>query len=409
MFIELQIQAEGRDVKLVRRAAEGVLIGRSADCDVEIADAAAAPQQARLVWTSGNDLMLEPLGPLEPLEAIGGLRVDGHAVSGPVAVREGQKIIVGLVALVWRWLPRDDWPTASADEPGPGGAQGVAATRAEAVKEGRYKVGAQVGRGGMGKVLAVEDTPLRRSVAMKVLLAFHKSDARERFIREARITGKLEHPSIVPVHELNVDEHGGMFYTMKLVKGATLTAILKRLAAGEPEALQRFGLPALLTIFQKVCDAMAFAHGQTRPIIHRDLKPDNIMVGDYGEVLVMDWGLAKEVRSEDETEGREALTGSEETTETRDGFVTQHGQVMGTPGYMAPEQARGEVASLDVHGHLCPRGHPPCAPHAAPTAQTDYSRSARPRIPAAGRRRTHGGLSAESGAALERSFAEAKV
>src|SRR5207237_1179327 len=123
-------------------------------------------------------------------------------------------------------------------------------------------------------------------------------ESQVRFIGEARITGALEHPSIIPIHELNVDEKGELFYTMKLVRGITLLEILQSLAMRDPEMLRRYPLPALLTIFQKVWAAIAFAHSQPEPVIHRDLRPENIMVGDYGEVLVMDWGAAKVLHSQ---------------------------------------------------------------------------------------------------------------
>ena len=138
---------------------------------------------------------------------------------------------------------------------------------------------------------------------------------------------------------------------MKLVRGVTLLQILQDLAAEKPEAFQRYPLPALLTIFQKVCDAVAFAHAQAERIIHRDLKPDNIMVGDYGEVLVMDWGSAKVLNANESTDGLDSAgadqisqPGAEETEAL---FVTQPGSMMGTPGYMAPEQARGQAVAAD--------------------------------------------------------------
>ena len=113
-------------------------------------------------------------------------------------------------------------------------------------------------------------------------------DLCQRFTQEAKVTGQLEHPNIVPIHELGVDDQGCPYYTMKLVHGVTLKDVLDRLARREPAALAAYPLTTLLTIFQKVCDAVAFAH--SRGIIHRDLKPENIMLGDYGEVLVLDWG-----------------------------------------------------------------------------------------------------------------------
>ena len=110
-------------------------------------------------------------------------------------------------------------------------------------------------------------------------------------MQEARVLGQLAHPNIVPVHDLGKEEQGRMFYTMKLVQGVTLHDVLGKLKAGDKETLAKYPLTALLTIFQKVCDAVDFAH--SRGVIHRDLKPQNIMVVEFGEVLVMDWGLAK--------------------------------------------------------------------------------------------------------------------
>ena len=220
------------------------------------------------------------------------------------------------------------------------------------ITERRYECHREIGRGGMGKIFEAVDKPLRRSVALKVLVRPGEEESQKRFIREARITGELQHPSIVPVHELNIDEKGELFYAMKLVRGLTLLDIVQALARRDPDMLRRYPLSALLTIFQKVCDAIAFAHSQPEPVIHRDLKPENIMVGDYGEVLVMDWGAAKVLRSENpgdrDDEGfaqsTEHFSDSESPAEI---FVTQAGSVMGTPGYMAPEQARGDATSTD--------------------------------------------------------------
>lgn len=150
----------------------------------------------------------------------------------------------------------------------------------------------------MGAVLTAEDLRLGRTVAMKVMLTQQADPSeQERFHQEARVLGRLAHPNIVPIHDVGMDAGGRHFYTMKLVEGTTLHDILHRVAKEDPEALEKYSLNNLLTIFQKVCDAIGFAH--SRGIIHRDLKPQNIMVGAFGEVLVMDWGLAKIVSHED--------------------------------------------------------------------------------------------------------------
>ena len=155
-----------------------------------------------------------------------------------------------------------------------------------------YRPGREIARGGMGVVLDARDQKLGRSVAMKVMLHRQASEEeKQRFLQEARVLGQLAHPNIVPIHDVGTDEQGRLFYTMKLVQGVTLHDVVSRLKAADPATLAKYPLNTLLTIFQKVGDAVAFAH--SRGIIHRDLKPQNIMVGEFGEVLVMDWGLAK--------------------------------------------------------------------------------------------------------------------
>ncbi|MHC4841785.1 MAG: serine/threonine-protein kinase, partial [Planctomycetota bacterium] len=160
----------------------------------------------------------------------------------------------------------------------------------------RYNVQSEIARGGMGAVLEVHDNDLDRRVAMKVLLRdTRKSETDsgssldtgpvDRFIAEAQLTGWLEHPNIVPVHELGLDSEGRVYFTMKRVKGRSLRQVMDKLRQGHAATLAEFPLTKLLTIILKVCDALEFAHN--RHIVHRDLKPENIMVGQFGEVLVM--------------------------------------------------------------------------------------------------------------------------
>ena len=210
----------------------------------------------------------------------------------------------------------------------------------------RYRVGEEIGKGGHGRVTVAFDTYLGRRVALKRLRKGLNASTREvaRFLEEVQITGQLEHPNIVPVHELGVEEEGEVYFTMKLVEGRTLEQVLRSLKRGDPEDRREYTLFRLLRILQDGCQAVAFAH--SRGVIHRDLKPSNIMLGDFGEVQVMDWGLAKVVG-----ESRPALD-TDEVPETRtvrtitgneDEAVTQVGTVKGTPAYMSPEQARGLV------------------------------------------------------------------
>jgi tetratricopeptide (TPR) repeat protein len=200
-----------------------------------------------------------------------------------------------------------------------------------------YFVEDELGRGGMGAVLRVEDKSLKRNVALKTIIGSASDHAIKRFIREAEITGKLEHPNIIPIHDHGKNSNGVYYFTMKQVKGQDLAEIIDGLSDGRPEYNNEFPLNRLLQIYTKILDAMNFAHSKN--IIHRDLKPSNIMVGEFGEVLVMDWGLAKEKSEEDFI--------SDDKIEKTDQGLTLDGQIMGSPGYMPPEQAGGSMMDVD--------------------------------------------------------------
>ncbi len=186
----------------------------------------------------------------------------------------------------------------------------------------RYTVIEKLGQGGMGEVLEVVDTYMQRPVALKRMIGDRGLE--HQFLREARTTGRLDHPNIVPVHDLGVDGEGRAFYTMKRIQGQSL----KHLQGAETA----WSLDDRLQVFMKVCDAMSFAHAQG--VVHRDLKPSNIMVGAHGEVLVVDWGLARLI-------GEPGSRGAEHGAE--DSYTS----VCGTPGYMSPEQAHGDAVQLD--------------------------------------------------------------
>jgi eukaryotic-like serine/threonine-protein kinase len=204
----------------------------------------------------------------------------------------------------------------------------------------RYKVANEIARGGMGSILKTEDRDLRRYVAMKVLLDPGETNAKmyERFVKEAQVTGFLEHPNIVPVHELGIDRNARPFFTMKLIGGESLGSVLKKLRNNDTECREIFPTRRLLGTFVQVCNAVSFAH--SCGVIHRDLKPENIMLGEYGEVLVMDWGLAK-IRDFEE------ILAPHNVADPDDYMQTQEGVVLGTPPYMPPEQATGDISSTD--------------------------------------------------------------
>ncbi len=208
--------------------------------------------------------------------------------------------------------------------PGTEPSSGVESTPLELPSIPGYEIAGELARGGMGRVLSGRELVLDREVAIKVLLPGANAG---RFLTESKITAKLPHPSIPPVYALGQLADGSPYLAMKLVRGRTLAEELK----ARPHILHE--LPRFVQIYEQICQAVGFAHAQG--IIHRDLKPANVMVGAFGEVQVMDWGLAREVRNaEFGVWNGEVVPVSPE--------LTQAGAVMGTPAYMAPEQARGE-------------------------------------------------------------------
>jgi serine/threonine protein kinase/formylglycine-generating enzyme required for sulfatase activity len=242
----------------------------------------------------------------------------------------------------------------------------LAELRSQPGFEHRYSIEGELGKGGMGVVYRVVDRKLERPLAMKLILGqANSSDGStsslaprhlQRFLNEAKITGQLDHPGIVPVHEVGVDAQGRAFFTMKLVQGRTLGEVFRRQEEGDPEWTKQ----RILALLQRACQALAYAH--ERGVIHRDLKPANVMVGDFGEVYVMDWGLARRLVPEDSRGGGKdsRITGSSEDASTSSDpdpleaelTLTRQGAVLGTPAYMPPEQAAGMIDAVGPHSDV---------------------------------------------------------
>ncbi|MFT4540896.1 MAG: formylglycine-generating enzyme required for sulfatase activity/serine/threonine protein kinase [Planctomycetota bacterium] len=255
----------------------------------------------------------------------------------------------------------------------------------------RYAVEKEIGRGGGGTIVRVRDLDLRRSLAMKVVGGrslrpgsnMPSNAVLSRFLEEAQVTGQLDHPGVVPLHELGLDARGRAYFTMRLVRGRDLQKTL----ALVPEGKEGWSRERVLGVLLKVCETMAFAH--TKGVLHRDLKPSNVMVGRFGEVYVMDWGLAK---AAGQREGRDLRVRETDSsmlssirTDRRDeseagpesSLVTMDGTVLGTPAYMPPEQAQGRIEELgpqsDVYsvGAMLYHTLTGQAPYAQPNARLD--------------------------------------
>jgi tRNA A-37 threonylcarbamoyl transferase component Bud32 len=209
----------------------------------------------------------------------------------------------------------------------------------------RYERTCLLAEGGLGRLYVARDTVLNRCVALKEIKPAYLDDpeARRRFLLEAQVTGQLEHPNIVPIHELAIrPEDGSPYYTMRLVAGRTFrVAITDYHRRRKPGSIDRLEQTRLLTAFIEVCQAIAYAH--SRGVVHRDLKPENILLGNFGEVVVLDWGLAKVVRMAPDS-GMSPVSPTSDVNAEK----TLAGEVLGTPAYMAPEQASGQVDLIDA-------------------------------------------------------------
>jgi serine/threonine protein kinase/WD40 repeat protein len=333
--------------------AQFVLGTQEASDVLRVSGEGVAPRHAWL-WITEGRMHVEDIA--------GGTLVNGHPITGRVEAEYPASVQVGELTLVVEQKSENPSQAATiVQSPRQGGAPlddlevTVVTPRAVqqpvsvsgqlvAAHQGEYTLVKEIARGGMGQIYFGEDPQLERQVAVKVS-SISEGGEDPRFTKEAKVLALLAHPNIVPIYNIGVDAQRRPFYSMKLVKGRTLQAVLNALKDGDAASSKEYTQAALLTIFRKVCDAMAFAHA--KEILHRDLKPENIMVGEYGEVLVMDWGLAK-ILGERDAEGAVKAA----ATDTGDYGMTLEGEVMGTPQYMSPEQAQGMVAELDARSDI---------------------------------------------------------
>ena len=310
-------------------------IGRDATCEIRVDWEDVSRVHARLKFTPEH-LEIEDLG------SSSGTTIDGHWLKTPTKFQLPQQVVVGSAILQFKAVSDEIIVPVS-----PAAVDAITSAK-EALRGRKYDVSYMVNSGAMGAIHSAVDLNIGRTVALKSILADEYASLAtiRRFVREARVLGMLDHPGIVPIYELAVNEQQQVFYTMKFVKGVTLKEVLTKLKDRDVETVERYPLVQLLMIFQKVCDAVAFAH--SKGIIHRDLKPENIMLGEYGEVLVMDWGLAKILNDEPEelSPVRKRLFAPKPDTPEPSG--TMAGDIMGTPQYMAPEQVEGRNNDLDT-------------------------------------------------------------
>ena len=326
--IQLVARREGRVLASYALQPGDYLIGRDPACHIHVDSPEISRKHARLIFTQGR-LEIEDAGGRY------GTFIDNQQVNGRQPLGLSQSFHIGRTQLE---INPSKSPSATTEIPS---AQPALLTPNE-----RYELGETLARGGMGQVAEARDRYLQRPVAIKVLspeMAANPGLSR-RFVQEALVLGRLEHPHIVPIHDLGIDSQGRNYYSMKYVRGITLRDVLNGIRKGRTLLIEQYPLTELLNIFQKICDAVAYAHSQG--IIHRDLKPANIMLGEYGEVLVMDWGLSKIL--DDPEPGETTLPPESIKPHDNDNPGTRFGTVMGTPNFMAPEQAEGQLDAIDA-------------------------------------------------------------
>jgi serine/threonine protein kinase len=312
--IQLVAQKHGQNLANFGLEPGDYLIGRDPACSIAIDSPEISRKHAKL-HVAHDHFTIEDVG------GRFGTHIDGQQIVGAVTIQPGQTITLGRTTI--ELLPVD--PSQSIPV-------------AQSTQLERYERVRQLAKGGMGEVHLAFDRQLQRHIALKVMTPeiAASPELSGRFTQEAIVLGRLDHPHIVPIHDLGTDPEGRNYYAMRFVRGTTLKEVLTGLRKGQPKTVDRYPLARLLEIFQKICDAVGYAH--SKGIIHRDLKPANIMIGEFGEVMVMDWGIAK-ILNQSETTPATVPLGT--------GSGTQYGTVMGTPSFMAPEQAEGRLDAIN--------------------------------------------------------------
>lgn len=349
LLAEVHVTLDGETLQKYAIEPGEYIIGRDATCHIVVDADQVSRHHARLTFNS-FELLIEDLG------SSNGVFIDGVQVQIPTRLRPEQEVQIGSARLYvhLQAAAQQQFRAALWDHD-----LGLESVR-QVLSGPKYKVVTTIARGGMGIIMQARDLRIRRTVAMKVMKTAAQFSRENvlRFIDEAQLTGQLEHPNIVPVYELGLDEQGETYYTMKFVRGTTLDEVLRGLRNGNEKTIRRYTLGTLLTIFQKICDGVAYAHA--KGVVHRDLKPENVMIGAYGEVLVMDWGLAKNLTGAQRQDVGGSGGGTPPpfekvadpfATDAR-GFQTMNGLVVGTPPYISPEQARGELGKIDARSDI---------------------------------------------------------
>lgn len=300
----------------------------------------------------------------------GGAVTVSNSPSLPLSVRSSQSVSLPINESILNTLSPEPTSLAVLPEVKLSGGTAEVTTTAQP----RYELVRELGEGAVGSVELVYDRDISRQVARKRLKAtIHTPSNLARFIEEIQAVGALEHPGIAPIHDVGVDEHG-YFFTMKYVQGETLETILDALRENNPQYLSKYSLDTRVGMFEQILRTMNFAHAQG--VVHRDIKPANIIVGKYGEVLMMDWGVAKRVGTQGNTDqsqqgaaigadltavqidqqpGVDAFgataVGATQATASRV-FTTAVGTLVGSPGYMSPEQAGGRNDLVDFRSDI---------------------------------------------------------